>query len=351
MNKRKIAVVIGRFQPLLSGQIEHVLHPAITNSDLTIILLGSSMRARTCVDPFTAQERADMIKTVLKENHPVWNYAVEPHFVPIRDFLYSENDWIMQVQRVVKETLELPMHSINIDDCEITIYGAEAGKDKDYLRWFPQWDVSIRELPTEINLGPRILESMFAMDWDTVDKYTDYDTYSWLYQWFKSKEADTKVEEYRYVKEYKARTQTGKYNIIFQTVDNVAYYKGNILLVKRRSQPGRGLWALPGGFLEADESRFDGALRELQEETKLRAKPEWLVKRQGFDAPNRSIRGRTITEAFLWKIPDYRKVPQIQAGSDAAKAQWFPLNKVLGEMREKLFEDHLDIIESLIKEL
>jgi bifunctional NMN adenylyltransferase/nudix hydrolase len=322
---------------------------ALENSDLAIILLGSSMRARTCVDPFTAAEREAMITQAIKDLN--WNYSVQPHFVPIRDFLYSENDWIMQVQRAVKEAVEHIIHGLKIEDCEVTIYGAEKEKEKEYLRQFPQWSFDIAEA-RDTNIGPQVLDRMFMSDWDFVEKHTGYETMSWLYHWISNTENGKRLrEEYRYVREYKIRTQTGKYPIIFQTVDNVAYYKGNILLVKRRSQPGKGLWALPGGFLEASESRFDGALRELREETKLRAKPEWLVTHRGFDAPNRSIRGRTITEAFLWKIPDYRTVPQIQAGSDAAKVKWVPLSRVLGEMREQLFEDHLDIIETLIKAL
>jgi bifunctional NMN adenylyltransferase/nudix hydrolase len=310
------------------------------------------------VDPLTAAERKAMIGYAIDASD--WNYSVEPTFVPIRDFLYSENDWIVQVQRAVKETLELPMHSLKMSDCEITIYGAEKSEEKAYLRQFPQWKLHIQESDTVTDLGPGILRDLFEGS-DIAEWYPeDFNQYSltlhdttrkYLEAWLATARGQRLKAEYEYVVEYKKRTQTSKYAIQFNTVDSVAYYKGNILLVKRRSQPGRGLWALPGGFLESDETRFDGAVRELQEETRLRVKPEWLVARQGFDAPNRSIRGRTITEAFLWKIPDTRRVPQIKAGSDASKAQWFPLSQVLEEMKDQLFEDHLDIIETLTKRL
>jgi len=347
MHTLRAGVVIARFQPLLKGQIEHLLRPATENSDIVIVLLGSSGRARTCVDPLTDFDRECIIKNSLEGN------KTPLVFKPIRDFFYADTpvDWITQVQSAVYDATRDRNNSGN-ENVQVTLYGAESQDDiKEYHDWFPQWNIKIAKV-SDANLAPRVIQRMFMLDWDFVEEHTHYETHSWLYNWLGATTEGKRLrEEYHYVREYKQRTQTGKYPIMFQTVDNVVYYKGNILLVKRRSQPGKGLWALPGGFLEVHESCKEGAVRELLEETKLRVKPEWLVSRDTFDYPRRSVRGRTITNAFLWKIPDASTFPKVTAGSDASRVKWFPLAKIMEEMNDQLFEDHLDIIGTLTKRL
>jgi bifunctional NMN adenylyltransferase/nudix hydrolase len=354
MNTLKVAVVIGRFQPLLAGQIEHVLKPAIENSDLAIILLGSSIRARTHVDPLTWKQRMDMILDAVDEFNPM-NGRFERGklvFHPLRDYMYSENDWIVEVQSLVSNTIGETLY--NPKNVEVTLYGAETDKNaKKYHGWFPQWNVKLARVDwLDDPADSDILTAMYHRSPDLVtESDVTRSTYDFLMNWLDTSEGRRLTEEYDYIDTYKRRTQSGKYPIQFQTVDSVAIYKGNVLLVKRRSQPGRGLWALPGGFLEVEETCQEGAVRELQEETGLRVKPEWLVSREIFDHPHRSTRGRTITNAFLWKIPDYRQVPQVKAGSDASRTKWFPLAHVLENMQDQMFEDHMDIIETLIKRL
>ena len=58
--------------------------------------------------------------------------------------------------------------------------------------------------------------------------------------------------------------------LALMTVDAVVVQSGHILLVKRGDMPGKGLWALPGGFLNQEETMLDGAIRELKEETKIK---------------------------------------------------------------------------------
>lgn len=361
--KLRVGVIIGKFQPLLKGQVEHLFKPAILNSDLVVVLLGSSGTARTCYNPFTNEDRIEMIKEAIADKSPI-PFLYEP----IRDFLYSETpvDWITQCQSKIKNAVDKYCDEVlksKNQTIEVTLYGAENfEQEKEYLGWYPNWKVSIAKI-NEVNQSQDILEAV----WDGSPKLASFgdllvpSTYEYLIKiaeriWAKSiHPSEDRFEKFRlehlYLKDYKARTQTGKYPTIFQTVDNVVYYKGYILLVKRKSQPGAGTWALAGGFLNADESCRDGAVRELQEETGLKVKPEWFVSRETFDHPKRSLRGRTITNAFLWKIPDHRQVPQITAGSDAAKAKWFPLAEVLENMPEQIFEDHLDVILTLIKRL
>lgn len=68
-----------------------------------------------------------------------------------------------------------------------------------------------------------------------------------------------------------------------------------------------GLWALPGGFVEADETLLQSAVREVAEETRLDRTlahiAEHLLVSHVFDYPKRSARGRTITHGFHFRFP------------------------------------------------
>jgi bifunctional NMN adenylyltransferase/nudix hydrolase len=61
-----------------------------------------------------------------------------------------------------------------------------------------------------------------------------------------------------------------------------------------------------------------------------------------FDAPERSVRGRTITHAFHFALPPGAQ-PAVAGGDDADRAQWVPLPR-LREMEEQVFEDHYHIV-------
>ena len=96
---------------------------------------------------------------------------------------------------------------------------------------------------------------------------------------------------------------------------------GAVLLIRRKGEPFRGRWALPGGFMDIDERLAEAAARELDEETGLAGLQ--LQQVQAFDDPGRDPRGRTISIAFLARV---RGRPEPRAGDDAAEARWRPLD-------------------------
>lgn len=98
--------------------------------------------------------------------------------------------------------------------------------------------------------------------------------------------------------------------------------KLHVLLVERGQEPFKGKWALPGGFLNMDESAEECALRELQEETGL--KDADIKQLHTFTAPDRDPRERVITIAYYAIV----RMQDVKGGDDAAKAQWFALDDV-----------------------
>jgi len=113
-----------------------------------------------------------------------------------------------------------------------------------------------------------------------------------------------------------------------------------ILLIQRKDSPFKDMWALPGGFMEMEESLEEAARRELMEETGIKAGE--LIRFDTYDKPGRDPRGRTITQVFvmIWK----KEMGIPEAGSDAANLRWFTLS----ELPDLAF-DHSLIVADVIR--
>jgi 8-oxo-dGTP diphosphatase len=119
--------------------------------------------------------------------------------------------------------------------------------------------------------------------------------------------------------------------VIIKTVGN----QNLVLLIERKFPPFEGMWALPGGFLNMDETLEEAALRELKEETGITGVE--LQQLHTFSKVNRDPRHRTITTVFIG-IANENSIAK--AGDDAAKAKWFNLNEL-----PPLAFDHAEVIE------
>ncbi|MEW6734776.1 MAG: NUDIX hydrolase [Acidobacteriota bacterium] len=130
------------------------------------------------------------------------------------------------------------------------------------------------------------------------------------------------------------------------TADTIIFALDNgqvqVLLIQRKGEPFQGKWAIPGGFVEIDESLEVAASRELEEETGLTGVT--LEQFQSFGDPRRDPRGRTITVSYLTFLP---AIPNgIKGSDDAADARWFPINNL-----PELAFDHQEILRRAIKDL
>ncbi len=110
-----------------------------------------------------------------------------------------------------------------------------------------------------------------------------------------------------------------------------------VLLIKRALPPHQGEWALPGGFVNLDESLEEGARRELEEETGVSG--VYLEQLYTFGQPDRDPRERVITVAYYALIPTDKI--EIRAASDAEGVSWFGMEEI-----PELAFDHQEILDA-----
>jgi bifunctional NMN adenylyltransferase/nudix hydrolase len=343
VKKYDTLVYIGRFSPIHNGHLETFKLASQLCKQL-IVIIGSSYGPRTEKNPWTFEERESFIVGALNGLNHNDTKGCQFIYEPSVDYLYNDNRWAKQIQDIV--------HKHNNDDSTIGIIGHYKDDSSFYLDMFPQWGkrllnavVSGTETQNIIN-GTDIRKAFFSY---TIQKLIDclpYNVYLDLYTNGNLPVYKELRKEKQYIDDYKQSFSKCPYPPIFVTTDAVVVMSGHILMVKRKSYPGQGQWALPGGFVNAntDKTLIDAMMRELREETKLKI-PEpvlrgSIVNVRVFDAIGRSSRGRTITHAYHISLPD-GELPKVKGGDDAEKARFIPLNKV---SRSNCFEDHFEII-------
>ena len=277
---------------------------------------------------------------------------------PLHDYLYNDNKWMQEVQKHVDVLTsgEAAKVKMELESYGMTVKGKDyhpfsigiIGHDKDasswYLKAFPQWDF--------IEVGHSYVD---AIDASTIrdmwlggqsPSFTsgalNRDVHSFIYTKFPKKEYERLVREYNHIRDYKEQWKNTPYPVIFQTVDAVVVQSGHILFVRRKAAPGEGLIALPGGFVGVNETIENAMIRELREETRIKV-PDPVLRgcikaRHVFDAPGRSLRGRTITNGFLIELPA-GPLPKVKGSDDALVATWTTLAD-FEKMEDQTFEDH-----------
>ena len=349
MKNYHFAIFIGRFQPYHNGH-HHIISHGLTQAEKMIVLCGSAHLPPSHRNPWSFNERKAMILNSFSKEE-----AERITLLPLMDSPYNDARWIQSVQTIVNGVIQaLNTMPHNTPNC--ALIGHQKDHSSFYLKMFPQWDAI--DVPNLDNLNATCLREHyfsqvghFSHSEPVFKQQTPLGTQQFFAQNFKQADFDYIRAEHCFVEQYKQQWHAAPYPPIFVTVDAVVIQSGHLLLVKRRASPGKGLAALPGGFIEQNEPLLTGCIRELREETKLKIPDPVLrgciKKVQVFDDPHRSARGRTITHAFLIELPACEKLPKVKGGDDAQKAFWLPL----GEMKpEKMFEDHYFIVRHLLGE-
>lgn len=341
-------VFIGRFQPLHNGHV-HVIREALRQAKHVIVLIGSANSSRRPRNPFTYQERFNMVaQTFAKELH-------EDRILigPLNDYPYNEHRWIKGVQDRVNEAVGNTQYQIS-HRTKIGIIGYSKDSTSFYLKEFPQWNL-VEVQPINVMNATDIRNEYLKVFFRVPETYhvpppvktfmetfaTEHAHFQWLVQYHKECE------------HYKEIWKVAPFPEIIDCADNVVIQSGHVLLVTRKSMPGKGLLALPGGHVNPNETFIDAAVRELREETNIADErgeiphavlKSKIEKHQWFDDPQRSERGRVVTMAYLYNLP-MDKLYTVKGGDDAASAKWYPLGSL---KPEEFFEDHAHILDEMV---
>lgn len=350
-----IAVFCGRFRPFHSGHL-HVIRQALEQAKYTFVIVGSIGQAIDFKNPFTYEQVREMIRGSLSEEEKsrVFIFGV-PDFE-------SNASWVAAVTTLVSNKAE----QLDISGGNVTLIGYEKDGSSFYLKLFPNWDNTAAtpyHLPNIIMDATTIRHNLYSVgadeppavrqnavrDWLSMPQdVIPAGTVMFLREWVTTPEYETMRDEYLDMKEYLLQFPNTPYPRYFTAADACCFHKDSVLLVRRGKMPGKGLWALPGGHVNPNETFADAAVRELFEETGLDSGLDREQLRDAIfgeklmDKPQRSTRFRTISVAYGFRITTPEQ-PAVVGADDADEARWWKLKEVT---RGMMFEDHYQIIES-----
>lgn len=363
------AVLIGRFQPIHAAHLK-IFEKALDEANKLIVFVGSATEVRTIRNPWTFEQRKELIQRAVKdlvgeEQRPDWQPGpMEPsvtnrlEIVPIRDYLYQDGRWAGEIY---SKATRLGASQ----DSSTAIYGCiKDDWTEEYLNMFSRW--RLERMPYMLNLDATdIRQKLFETG--GVEANEDKimpSTQTYLNYWING---DTRYvdeirpgvpinehlqDEWEHYKKEKDRWDWHPYdNPQAATADSLVLQNGHILLIRRQIHPGKGLLALPGGYVNSGESTREAALRELKEETGLPIHQDDLKNfatedPEVFDHPQRCLGPlRKITNVYRIELPS-GEFPVVEGGDDAAEAEWYPLPEVYSKENE-FFEDHWHIISEM----
>lgn len=368
-----VLVFIGRFRIFHNGH-RHIINAALEKARHVVVLVGSANKPRDLGNEFTAQEAQQMIESV----YPVGSEAFGRMTVQqVNDYMH-DNDyiWLAGVHKAVRKAWQKigQMQSKDYKP-KIGLIGYSKDKTSYYLKKFPQWDainVPAFKIAGNIVSATSLRSSFFyenteKTEWQsTLQRFVPDRVIPYLSKWRDLHEEElAALRDYRdFIAKYREEHQfrgaldedgrpMGKsYGSTHNTVDSIIVQSGHVLLIRRARNPGKGLWALPGGFLDPDEYTLEGSVRELREETGLDLPLETLqlafrFKHQ-FNSPFRSKRGRISTAVHLYVLNDRNALPPVKGDDDADMAEWVALGDIDPKM---MFEDHYHLIWKMLNML
>ena len=330
--KYQTLVLIGRFQPFHRAHLE-IVKRATALCEQLVIITGSAAQPRTYKNPFTSAERRNMIKSATA------GLSIQISVEENIDTIYNDQAWAIRIQGIVSK--------YHVPGTKTAIIGHKKDESSFYLGMFPQWGYEdVEEIEPLSAVDIRDLYFKRDVNMNFIRAVVPGTTFDFLDEFRHTPEYEQIIREREFVINYKKQYASLPYPPIFSTADAVVIQSGHVLMIRRRAEPGRGLWALPGGYVNAntDKSVEDAAIRELREETMIKVPAPVLrgsiVDSRVFDAIDRSPRGRIITHAFKIVLPD-GELPKVKGSDDAEKARWVPIAEVKSE---ECFEDHYDMI-------
>jgi bifunctional NMN adenylyltransferase/nudix hydrolase len=323
----EFGIVIGRFQPFHNAHLELVRF-ALKQAQKLVIVLGSANAARDTMNPWSSTDRQTMIRACLA---PEEKERVE--FIHAKDY-QANNMWLAAVQSAIDD--------ITGGSGDVKLIGHRKDASSFYLKLFPQWGDYIESgIASDLD-ATKVRDNLFRQDKITIKNQVPKEVYDYLCAWMATPEFERLHGEYQDIQFEHAQWADAPYKPTFVTTDAIVICSGHVLVGKRGGKYGKGLIAWPGGYIKADEYILDSCIRELREETRLKVSTDDLKKslidKDVFDSPRRDQRGRVITHAFCFKLPD-GQLPKVVGSDDMAKAWWMTIHEF--HCRElEFFADH-----------
>lgn len=331
------AVLPGRMQPPHRGHVG-LITAGLERARNVIVACAGDGLSRSILRPWTAPERIAMLREILPADA-----MSRVHIIAVADNPYRPQRWAATLRGLVDDVIRNDGHTPG--HMRIALLGGDRGARARYAPWLPQWpwiDAGYDARCASGALRAALLGSATRPAACIDDCFVE------------SAAAVIPAEAFAVLREefaanerFRASWASAPWPPVFVTVDAVVTAESRLLLIERGRFPGRGLWALPGGFLDPGERLRDACVRELVEETAIDCSATMLRDAirdvEVFDAPDRSARGRTLTHAFRFELDG--PPPAVQGGDDAAAARWV----ALADLRPcEMFEDHYAIVQAML---
>jgi bifunctional NMN adenylyltransferase/nudix hydrolase len=327
MKKYNLCVLIGRFSPL---HIEHegMVKAAKKIANKVLIILGSPNVPLSLKHIFSFNERASIIQSVFPD-------------VLIKSCpdYYADANWFSEIQNIIG-SIEPNKDKVCVINSKKDNYNySRLGVTIPYE--FVKPEISATNLRNALFTGNlELVESMMSKR---------------AFDSLKMINLSGKTDYFNQISEYQAKHGVGP----FVTVHSVVKTKdGKTLTVVRHDEPiGAGLYSIPSSPIELNESTRHTAIRELIQKTNITL-PEINGVRENiymysdskepktFSNPNRSDRGHTISIVHYFELPYASTEISIKSSDSSSELAFTDCTTDKDLLRDKFFEDNLDIIHS-----
>lgn len=355
MKKFKTLVYIGRFQPFHNAHLK-TIEIASELSDQLIVIIGSDNSPRTIKNPFTTQERTNMILASIKESEYICSKC-EIIIDKCEDFVYDDEIWVSNIKTTVEKYVE---HD------NVGIIGHSKDDSSFYLELFSDWELHPIERLSDINAtnlrnefldirNIRVYQGLNYLN-DTSNSFVKENVPTPVFeaityfingnnQRISTNHYETLYNEFIYIENQTDWTLDFlDYQPIFVTAHCFILHCNKILLNKRSHTYCNGKLELPGNYVDSsiDKNIKYSAIRALKDLLKLDSMVKFelfnnVEKIEVFDKIGRSQLGRHIAHVVHFKLEN----PAIQTLYAKNTLVWVDIENL---DRKDFFEDHYDII-------